>query len=148
MMIISGWILCHHRDGVLTREDLDLVGGVWHDVLAVDFDYLERVAVDGEQEIGLAGDGNKADAVSFRTLDCDHRKGDSGPVDRAPLAIDDGGVGERDTTGGEGWRRITVPVERLRGIYFVDLSLYIPFSNGHNGGFIINYFETHERPHR
>jgi hypothetical protein len=53
----------YHKRVSLACKDLDLIHCQWPNVGSFYLDYSQSVVVDGEFPIGIAGNGNKAEAV-------------------------------------------------------------------------------------
>jgi SHS2 domain-containing protein len=54
----------HHKRVSLAGKDLDLIHVQWLNVVSIYLDYSQCVVVDGELPVWIAGNGNKAEAVT------------------------------------------------------------------------------------
>jgi hypothetical protein len=54
----------HHKRVSLANKDLNLIHNQWPNVGSFHLDYSQQVVVDGELKVWVAGNGNKAEAVS------------------------------------------------------------------------------------
>lgn len=80
-----------------TSQDLNGVDSIWFNRCAVNFDDSEVVIINGDHEIWVARNGDKAKAVTLAPLYTDNCQTRIRTTGVASFAVDQCGIGLRDT---------------------------------------------------